>query len=88
MLKMIEGDIVKTMNTIILPKTEYLNMHKTQKELKQRLNLVEKALIDFTKDEISLSYAVKLNKISDNIDNGKGLKFESEKEVKNYLNNL
>lgn len=76
------------MNTITLPKIEYLNIHRTQKELKQRLDLVEKTLIDFAKDEISLSYAVKLNKISDNMDNGRGLKFENDKDVKNHLNNL
>lgn len=76
------------MNTVTLPKIEYLNMHKTQKELKQRLNLVEKALIDFTKDEIGSAYAIKLNKISIGMDKGKGLKFENEKEVKNYLSNF
>lgn len=76
------------MNTITLPKIEYLNMHKTQKELKQRLDLVEKTLIDFAKDEISLSYAVKLNKISDNMNNGRGIKFESDKDIKNHLSKL
>src|SRR4030067_3561840 len=49
---------------ITLSKTEYLNMHKAQKELKQRLDLMEKILMDFTKDEIISAYANKLKKIS------------------------
>lgn len=76
------------MNTITLPKIEYLNMYKAQKELKQRLDSMEKMLIDFAKDEISSARAIKLNKISANMDNGAGVKFVSAREVKNYLNNL
>ena len=40
------------MNMITLPKIGYLNMHKTQKELKQRTRLCGKMLMDFTKDEV------------------------------------
>lgn len=88
MLKMIKGDIIEIMNTITLPKTEYLNMHKTQKELKQRLDLMEKMLMDFTKDEVISARVNKLNKISADMDKGIGAKFANAREVKNYLNNL
>ena len=76
------------MNMITLPKIEYLNMHKTQKELKQRLDCVEKMLMDFTKDEVVSARANKLNKISSSMDKGVGAKFANAQEVKNYLNNL
>ena len=49
---MIKGGIIEIMNTIIVSKIEYLNMHKTQKELEERLDCVEKMLMDFTKDEV------------------------------------
>ena len=85
---MIKGGIIEIMNTIIMPKIEYLNMHKTQKELKQRLDCVEKMLMDFTKDEVISARANKLNKISDDMDKGIGAKFVNAQEVKNFLNNL
>jgi len=76
------------MNTIIVSKIEYLNMHKTQKELKQRLDSMEKMLTDFTEDEVVSARANKLNKISDDMDKGIGAKFVNAQEVKNFLNNL
>lgn len=85
---MIKGGIIEIMNTIIVSKIEYLNMHKTQKELKQRLDCVEKMLMDFTKDEVISARANKLNKISDDMDKGIGAKFVNAQEVKNFLNNL
>ena len=63
-------------------------MHKTQKELKQRLDLMEKKLMDFAKDEVVSTYAIKLNKISADMDNGVGVRFADASEVKNYLENL
>ena len=63
-------------------------MHKTQKELKQRLDSMEKMFMDFTKDEVVSARANKLNKISDDMDKGIGAKFANAQEVKNFLNNL
>ena len=63
-------------------------MHKTQKELKQRLDSMEKMFMDFTKDEVVSARANKLNKISDDMDKGIGAKFVNAQEVKNFLNNL
>lgn len=63
-------------------------MHKTQKELKQRLDLMEKMLSDFTKDKVISARVNKLNKISTDMDKGIGAKFANAREVKNYLNNL
>ena len=88
MLKIIKGGIIEIMSTIILSKIEYLNMHKTQKELKQRLDSMEKMFMDFTKDEVVSARANKLNKISDDMDKGIGAKFVNAQEVKNFLNNL
>jgi len=76
------------MNTITLPKIEYLNMHKAQKELRQRLDLMEKKLMDFAKDEVVSAYVNKLNKISANMDKGIGIKFDNAQKVKNYLQSL
>ena len=73
---------------ITLPKIEYLNMYKNQKELKQRLDFIEKMIIDVAKDEVNLLYANKLKKISVDMDNGRGIKFTSIQKVKNHLNNL
>ena len=73
---------------ITLPKIEYLNMHKNQKELKQRLDLMEKMLVDVAKDEVNLLYANKLKKISVDMDNGMGIEFTGVQKVKNHLNNL
>ena len=73
---------------ITLPKIEYLNMYKNQKELKQRLDLIEKMIIDVAKDEVDLLYANKLKKISVDMDNGRGIKFAGIQKVKNHLNNL
>ncbi|HBB57019.1 TPA: hypothetical protein DEW47_02935 [Patescibacteria group bacterium] len=88
MSKIIKEGIIGIMNTITLPKIEYLNMHKAQKELKQRLDLMEKILMDFTKDEIISAYANKLKKISADMDKGVGIKFDNAQKVKNYLHSL
>lgn len=76
------------MNTITLSKTKYLDIHNSQKKLTQKVNLMQKILMDLTEDNVCPEYADKLNKISGSMDKGKGIKFANAREVEKYLNEI
>lgn len=76
------------MSTITLSKTKYLDIHNSQKRLTQKVNLMQKMLLDLTEDEVRPGYADKLNKISADMDKGKGIKFASARDVKKYLDEI
>lgn len=76
------------MNTITLSKTKYLDIHNSQKRLTEKVNLMQKILLDLTEDSICPKYADKLNKISVDMDKGEGIKFANARDAEKYLNNI
>lgn len=76
------------MNTITLSKTKYLNIYNSQKKLTEKVNLMQKILLDLTEDSVRPEYADKLNKISADMDKGKGIKFANARDVEKYLNEI
>jgi hypothetical protein len=76
------------MNTITLSKTKYLDIQNSQEKLTQKVNLMQKILLDLAKDNVRPKYADKLNKISADMDKGKGIKFYDARDVEKYLNEI
>ena len=76
------------MTTITIPKTEYKEIIKTQEKLSQKLDLIQRMIIELIRDEINSQYSKKINRLSQEIDQGKGIKFSNLREMKKYLNSL
>ncbi|MEK7502950.1 MAG: hypothetical protein AAB556_00715 [Patescibacteria group bacterium] len=67
---------------------EINEVKKTQKRLELELNTIKKIIDEHAFEEIRPEYLKKLDKISAEINKGKGIKFSSQKELKNYFKNL
>ncbi|MBT3282776.1 hypothetical protein HN375_01295 [bacterium] len=76
------------MNTITLSKTKYLNIQDSQKKLMQKVELMQKMLLELAEDNVRPKYADKLNKISADMDKGKGVKFANARDMEKYLNEI
>ena len=76
------------MNTVSIPRIEYQNILKTQKELRSKVAVIENIISDSLLDEVSQKYAKKLERISSEMDKGKGVRFSSVREMKRYLRAL
>ena len=76
------------MNTITLSKTKYLNIQDSQKKLMQNVELMQKMLLELAEDNVRPKYADKLNKISADMDKGKGVKFANARDMEKYLNEI
>ncbi|MBT4894749.1 hypothetical protein HON59_01655 [bacterium] len=76
------------MNTITLSKTKYLNIQDSQKKLMQKVELMQKMLLELAEDNVLPKYADKLNKISADMDKGKGVKFANARDMEKYLNEI
>ena len=76
------------MNTMTIPLKEYRQSIQMQKTILYRLDLLQKAVVENSKDEVSSEYIKRLEKISLNLDAGKGKKFSSTSSFRNYLRDL
>jgi hypothetical protein len=76
------------MTTITIPIKEYKQSIQIQKSILSRLDLLQKAVFENSKDEISPSVIKHFEKISLDLDNNKGKNFNSISSFKNYLRNL
>ena len=76
------------MNTITIPIKEYKQSIQIQKNILSRLDLLQKVVFENSKDEINSSTMKRLEKISLDLDNGKGERFSSFSSFKNYLKKL
>ncbi len=74
------------MTTITIPIKEYKQSIQMQKSILSRLNLLQKVVFESSKDEIDSSVLKRYEKISTDLDNGKGKKFSSFSSFKKYLN--
>lgn len=76
------------MNTIAIPKTQYRDALKTQYEEKHKATLTKKEDFDCGCDEVTDAYAKKLERISREVDEGKGISFSNAREMKKYMDSL
>ncbi len=76
------------MNTVRISRIEYLNILKTQKELSFKVAAIESIISDSFLDEVSQKYAMKLERISTEMDKGKGKRFSNVQDMKKYLRAL
>lgn len=76
------------MNTVVIPKTEYLKIIKTQESLKKKVNMLQKMVEEEIQEEVRPEYIKKLDRLDAEMDKGKGTRFLSAEEAKEYLKNL
>lgn len=75
------------MTTAMLQR-EIKEVKQTQKRIEIELNMLKKAVNEHAFEEIRPEYIKKIEKISVEMGKGKGTKFSSKKELKNYFKNL
>ena len=61
---------------------------ETQKHFEVELNFIKKAIDEHAFEEVRPEYLKKLEKISREVKNGKGVRFNSPRELKNYFKKL
>ncbi len=76
------------MNTVTIPRIEYLGILKTQKELSFKVAAIESIISNSLLDEVSQKYAKKLEHLSTEMDKGKGVRFSSVQDMRKYLRTL
>ena len=76
------------MNTMTIPTKEYKQSIQMQKTILQRLDVLQKAVLESSRDEVSPEYIKKLEKISLGLDAGKGKKFSSISSLRKYFKSL
>ena len=77
------------MSTVAIPKKEYNQILKTQKNLSSQVSDLKKIIIgSVLNDELNTRTIKKLEKISKNIDKGEGKRFNTTTSVKTYLRNI
>jgi len=54
----------------------------------QKVELMQKMLLELAEDNVRPKYADKLNKISADMDKGKGVKFANARDMEKYLNEI
>ena len=76
------------MNTITLPKNQYIRILDTQEKLRGDLTRLEKIVSFIVHDELSPEYIIKLSKIEKGLSAGKGIKFKNKSGIKNFFKSL
>lgn len=76
------------MNTIAIPKIKSYNALKTQGVIRHSINLTKKEDFDCGCDEVTDAYAKKLDRISKEAEDGKGISFSNVREMKKYMDFL
>jgi len=76
------------MNTVTLPKNQYVNILNTQAKLRGDLTRLEKIVSIIAQDELNPKYITKLSRIERGISAGKGVKFKNRSEIKKFFHSL
>lgn len=77
------------MNTVLIPKKEYKQILKTQDILSSQVSDLKKFIANIVaNDELNVRTVKKLEKISKDIDGGKGKRFNTVTSLKTYLRNI
>lgn len=61
---------------------------ETQKRFEVELNMIKRAVDEHAFEEVRPEYLKKLNRISTEMKKGKGIRFNSPKELKDYFQKL
>lgn len=76
------------MNTITLPKNQYMRILETQEKLRGDLTCLQRVVSYMTQDEVSPEYSKRISKIEKGLSAGKGIKFKNKSEVKKFFKTL
>jgi hypothetical protein len=76
------------MNTITLPKNQYMQILNTQEKLRGDLTRLQKIVSYISQDEVSEEYITRLSKIEKGLSLGRGIKFKNKSGVKKFFNSL
>lgn len=77
------------MNTVTIPKKEYESMIQRQQKFEEELSVVKSLLKqEIEEEQIKPSVLKRWEKISRDMDRGKGYFFSSPKEALNWLKNI
>ncbi len=76
------------MNTITLPKNQYVQILSTQEKLRNDLTRLEKIVSFIAQDEVDQAYITRLSKIEKGLSLGKGIKFKNKSVIKKFFNSL
>ncbi len=76
------------MNTIAVPIKEYKHLLKRQKKVEAELDFIKKIVLVDDEKFIRPSILKKWERISRDMENGKGLFFDSVAEMRKWLKNL
>ena len=76
------------MNTIILPKNEYMQILNTQEKLRGDLTRLQKIVTYIAQDELNSEYIKKIYKIEKGLSGGKGVKFKNKSEIRKFFFSL
>lgn len=76
------------MNTIILPKNEYMQILNAQEKLRGDLTRLQKIVTYITQDELNSEYIKKISKIEKGLSSGKGIRFKNKSEIRKFFSSL
>ena len=76
------------MNTITLPKNQYMQILNTQEKLRGDLTRLQKIVSYIAQDEINPEYMTRLYKIEKGLATGKGVKFKNKSKIKKFFKDL
>ncbi|MFZ1020009.1 MAG: hypothetical protein WAN61_03415 [Minisyncoccia bacterium] len=76
------------MNTVTLPKYQYMQILDTQEKLRGDLTRLQKIVSFISQDEVSPEYITRLSKIEKGLSLGGGVKFKNKSEIKKFFTAL
>ena len=76
------------MNTVTLPKNQYMQILNTQEKLRGDLTRLQKIVSHISQDEVSPEYIKRLSRIDKGLSTGKGTKFKNKSEIKKFFRSL
>ena len=76
------------MNTVTLPKNQYMQILNTQEKLRGDLTRLQTIVSYIAQDEVTPQYIKRLSKIERGLSLGKGTKFKNRSEVKKFFHSL
>lgn len=76
------------MNIVTIPKTEYRKLLENQRELRARVDALQKIIEEELKEEIKPEVLKRIKRRSKAMDEGGGIKLKSINEIKAFFRNL
>ena len=76
------------MNTVTLPKNQYMQILNTQEKLRGDLTRLQTIVSYIAQDELTPKYIKRLSKIEKGLSFGKGIKFKNKSEIKKFFRSL